>query len=454
MKKIYSLLFTIFVLCSISARNTIYVSPNGGYDGTKYNRPCTFSQMVDSLYNSPNLVGEIFVYFSEGDYYDVEIKLWNMPQRITNVHLQGGYKFARSMPPYARDFVSHETIFHAKNSDKWSIPVWMECLSTMDTTKISSVDGITFTSDSVMHNDALRLVGGNYVVTHCKFTNYKTTGRLMMLETYAVEHVFIINTLIENNVCGTMFGMFTNFHMINTTIADNTFLYFGMGLNHTSSICNSIIWNNSDLYLEPYSGGTIDISYSFVQSQELWMNNNYTNQWNVDPQFTYDNDYPYTCDAISNVFQYGDDSVFSQYSWAFQYYETDYDVAGNDRFYGSMYGSFYDIDAGAYQHYYAGGGSNYNIISYPDRTKREIKKSATDHTNNIQLWSHYNVVNIEMEEEKKLSLVLYSTSGQSVYSTTVSERYNSIILDLQRGDYIAILKSEDDRIIKRKLIRL
>lgn len=458
MKKYIILPLSIIMALSVSARNKIYVSPNGGFDGTAWNKPCTFSEMVDSMYYSSNISGEVFVYFSEGEYNNVAIKLWYLPTRITNVHLIGGLKSERNMHNklHQRDFIIHETVFHADSLNPYSIPVWLEYFSPHDTTKICSIDGITFTSDNhLMTNDALRLVGGNYVVTHCKFYNYKTTGRLMMLETYSDENVFIINTLIDNNVCNKMFGMHTKFHMINTTIADNTFNNFIDAIHHTAEVNNSIIWNNSALSLYYSDTTTMAVSHSYVQSQMLYMVDDNTNQWGVDPLFTYDLVVPYTCDDLSGIHQYGDASFFYQYSWAFEDYESHFDVAGNARFYDyGSFGIFSVTDAGAYQHYYESGASNYNTVIEPVRLRRRLNHTQIEQTEDALLWTNGDVVYVDMFTKLSAILSIYSMSGQTVYSTTLSGEQVSYNTYLQTGNYLAVIKSEDGETIIKKTIRL
>lgn len=197
MKKYLFILIVLFASFIAHAELRIYVSPSGSQDGLAWNRPCSVDSMVSRLTNDTTISDEVYVYFAGGHYYNVAIKLWNLDAPIPNIHLIGGVTLSRNTHKQLaqRDFVANETVFHANTNNTLSIPIWLESFSYYDSTKVSSVDGITITSDnSMMHNHALRLVGGTYVITHCKIEDYETSDDLLMLES-SLDHNFVINNL-------------------------------------------------------------------------------------------------------------------------------------------------------------------------------------------------------------------------------------------------------------------
>lgn len=418
----------------------IYVSPSGYQDGLAWNRPCSLDSMVSRLTND-TISDEVFVYIAGGDYYNVSIKLWNLRAPIPNIHLIGGLQLARNIHTklHQRDFVANETVFHADATHPNSIPIWLESFSYGDSTKISSVDGITITSDKyIMNNNALRLVGATYVITHCKIEDYNTTQELIRLES-TTDHNFIFNSMFDNNVSRAIMIAWCKLHMNNTTIADNFLTQLIQSAPFGSEIDNSIIWGNYEQSPYYYTiGGTVDMSHSFIETSRTWMVDDYTNQWNVDPLFTYDNTYPYTCDAASTIFAYGDASAYYQYSWALTDYEYEYDIAGKFRFYDNgIYGIYSYADAGAYQHYYQWGGSNYESTTPITKQKKSSRKPTENASDKLRLWAYLNGIYVDGLPVEEATLTLYSLSGQQAYSTSLVQDLKNVQTYMQPGEYIA-----------------
>lgn len=458
MKKSLVAIFIVFVSLSAQAVLRIYVSPSGYQDGLAWNRPCSIDSMVNRLTNDTTIADEVFVYFAGGDYYNVSIKLWNLRAPIPNIHLIGGLKLARNIHNKLnqRDFVANETVFHADATHPSSIPIWLEYFSYGDSTKISSVDGITITSDNMpMYNNALRLVGATYVVTHCKIENYISAIELVRLES-TTDHNFLFNNLYDNNSCDAILIAWCKLHMNNNTIADNDVTQLIQYAPDGFEIDNSIIWGNYEQ--NPYTYnlmGTVNISHSFVETQRTWMVDDNTNQWNVDPLFTYDNTYPYTCDAASSIFAYGDASAYYQYSWALTDYEYEYDVAGNFRFYDNgIYGIYSYADAGAYQHYYQWGGSNYESITPVAKQKKSSSKSTENASDKLRLWTYQNCVYVDELSVEEATLTLFSLSGQQVYSTLLSQENKNVQTYMQPGEYIASITTITGELLLSKTIYL
>lgn len=456
MKKHLFTVIVLFVACSMQANLTLYVSPSGYQGGLTWNTPCSIDSMVSRLNNDINISGEVTIYFSKGHYYNVDIKLWNLSAPITNIHLIGGVTLARRINLNQRNFVANETVFHAKTSSTSSIPIWLESFSYQDSTKISSVDGITITSDNyIMNNEALRLVGGTYVVTHCKIEEYKSTVDLIKLES-SIDHNFVINSLIANNVARSVMTVWCNLHMVNTTIADNYLTQLIYSAPFGAKIDNSILWSNYEQTPSAYNmQGTVDVSHSFVETQRTWMVDDNTNQWNVNPLFTYDVIYPYTCSATSTIFAYGDASVFYQYTWALSNHEYQYDVAGNFRFYDyGNYGIYSYADAGAYQHYYQSGGSNYNSVEPVSPQYKPSRMPIEDATNDIHIWTYQNSIFVDGLSSEPSTLTLYTMSGQHVHSATLSMEYQEVQAFVQAGEYLATITASSGELLASKAIYL
>lgn len=454
-------LLLLILLCGVYYANStplrIYVSPTGYQSGLAWNQPCSVDSMVSRLTNDTTISDEVFVYFSGGHYYNVSIKLWNLRAPIPNIHLIGGMQFSRSAyrQLHLRDFVTNETVFHANTSISNSIPIWLESFSYYDSTKVSSVDGITITSDNnSMSNHALRLVGGTYVVTHCKIEDYKTSDDLVMLES-TIDHNFVMNSLFVNNEGKSLMTAWCKLHMINVTIADNSFTQLIHTAPFGANIDNSVIWGNSEQSPYLYTmAGTVGISHSFVETQRTWMVDDYTNQWNIDPLFTYDTTYPYTCDALSSIFAYGDAAVYYSNVWALTDYEYNYDVAGNFRFYDyGLYGIYSYADAGAYQHYYQAGGSNYNSME-PNIRQSKSRKPIKNVDADIHLWSYKNCIYIDGVPTDGTDFVLYTISGQKVYSASLNKDFQEIQTFMQMGEYIATITSATGERLLSKTVYL
>lgn len=458
MKKYLVAVLIVLVSLSSHAVLRIYVSPSGYQDGLAWNRPCSVDSMVNRLTNDTTITDEVFVYFAGGDYYNVSIKLWNLHAPIPNIHLIGGLKLARNIHNklHQRDFVTNETVFHADATQPNSIPIWLESFSYGDSTKISSVDGITITGDNMaMTNNALRLVGATYVVTHCKIENYITNIELVRLES-TTDHNFLFNDLYDNNSSRAILIAWCKLHMNNNTIADNDVTQLIQYAPDGAYINNCIIWGNYEQSPYTYNlGGFVNFSHSFVETQRTWMVDDNTNQWNVDPLFTYDNTYPYTCDAASTIFAYGAASAYYQYSWALTDYEYEYDIAGNFRFYDNgIYGIYSYADAGAYQHYYQWGGSNYESTTPVTKQKKSSRKPTEDVSDKLRLWAYQNGIYVDGLPVEEATLTLYTLSGQQAYSTSFTQTDNNVLIYLQSGEYIASITSMTGELLLSKTIYL
>ena len=365
-----SFFFLLLFICCIFAgiaqnpRCTLYVATDGVSTnlGDTWNTATTPDGIVNAIIQG-NLSGEIYIAFAVGEYYDVSINLSSLNlSTISAIHLIGGFEKQVKGWAYVaeRDYNSNPTVFHADSNTPASRVISLNYFSTSASVNPSSIVGITVTSDNnQMTGNAINVTAGRYVISNCRITEYNTTNRLVMIETGANDD-YIISSLFDNNECSSLIGLFCCGHIINSTIADNTYTYFIEGVAKVSELINSIVWNNSNENINNSPAyNYVNVSHSFVETQTLWMSDDNTNAWGVDPAFSYNTDYPYTCNDTSHVFNYGDGDYLTSLTIPQFMYE--FDLGGFDRFYD--FGTEEIVDAGAHQHYNDDNDEYYNGFS-------------------------------------------------------------------------------------------
>ena len=452
---LFMLALSLFVsIAHISAQvpQKICVAPTtmGTGSGFPMYNACSISNLPAQLYY---LSGDVEIYFAGGDYYNVSLNLSGLNyQLITSIHLIGGINQAymgNNINRGIQDWNAYPTIFHANASTPSASVIDINNFSLSSQSPISSVEGIIITSDNyLMSSNAIHLLAGNYGISNCQVTEYKTTNRLIMLEVGELD-AYIISSLIDNNTSWVLLGMFGNIHVINATIAENAYSYFIDGLTQDIEIFNTIMWKNPNVDIYSQYSGHAYVSHSFIESMDLYMADDNTNQWNVDPLFTYDVDVPYTCTPNSGIFNYGDGNLLTFAN--VPSYMQEYDIDHNDRFYNSAGDT---LDVGAYQHYYDDGGANYE----PDLQSsgsRGVKKrlQSENSSSDVVVWAHGNNVCICGYELGSSRLSIYSTDGRLAFSTNLHEGANVIPTYLHPGEYIAVVYyNQNEKICSQGII--
>ncbi len=445
---------------NISAQTPkIFITPNGtGYGdswvsaGNANNIPVCLNYCF-SQPQLQNYYGGVEIYFAGGDYYNVSINLSGLIYtNITDIHLLGGFNPSQigNTTISDRDWNAYPTIFHADANNPSSRVINLDNFSLSSQDEPSTVASIIVTSDdSQMTSNAINLLAGNYVVSNCEITEYNTTNILLMLE-IGYLNAYVISSLIDNNTSGSLLGFFGNIQMINTTIADNTHSYFMAGLTYDAEILNCIIGKNSNFDFYNFPLAHAYVSHSFVANWESYMSDDNTNQWGVDPYFTYDIGVPYTCDPASTIFNYGDGSYLTSTGLMPDLYE--YDIDHNERFYDLNQDT---VDAGDYQHYYYDGWANYEEASCPVRSRKSLRKHTDDtSSNNVKLWSYKNVIYIYGDKAEGATVSVYTTAGELVYSTRLHSSQNTITTYLSPGEYVAVSRSASGEELVSKTIIL
>lgn len=443
-----SLFVTIAHICA-QIPQKICVAPTamGTGSGFPMYNACSISNLPTKLQTNL-LSGDVEVYFAGGDYYNVSLDLsgLNFPL-ITSIHLIGGINpsfIGNNINRGFQDWNTYPTTFHVNSSTPSASVIDINNFSLSSQNPISSVEGIIVTSDNYsMTSNAIRLVAGNFAISNCQVTNYKTTNALIDIEIGSLDS-YIISSLFDNNTSGVLFRLFGYIHIINATIADNAYTYFLDGLTEDVDIVNSIVWKNSNVDVFSHLSGHAYISHSFMQSIEYYyMADDNTNQCNVDPLFTYDVDVPYTCTSNSTIFNYGDGDLLT--SANVPSYMLDYDIDHNDRFYNSASDT---LDVGAYQHYYDDGGANYESVFLPQQSRRSQPRSRTT-TDAIDrnIWSHYGIVYVRGAVPESSRLSIYTMTGELVYGTVLQCEDNSLPVYLASGVYVAVVTLDNSEVL-------
>lgn len=452
---LFMLALSLFVsIAHISAQvpQKICVAPTtmGTGSGFPMYNACSISNLPLQLYN---MSGDVEIYFAGGDYYNVSLNLSGLNyQLITSIHLIGGINplyMGNNINRSIQDWNAYPTIFHANPNSPSSCVIDINNFSLSSQSPISSVEGIIVTSDNYpMTSNAIHLLAGKYGISNCQVTEYKTTNRLIMLEVGELD-AYIISSLLDNNTSWVLLGLFGNIHIINATIAENTYSYFIDGLTQDIDIFNTIMWKNPNVDIYSQYSGHAYVSHSFIESMDLYMADDNTNQWNVNPLFTYDVDVPYTCTANSTIFNYGDGNLLTFAN--VPSYMQDYDIDHNDRLYNSAGDT---IDVGAYQHYYDDGGANYEPDLQLSGTRRAKRRLLSDTSpSSVLIWSCDNSVCVSAHELHNSQLSVYAMDGRLAFTTDLHEGENIIPTYLQSGEYIAVVySSQKEKICSHNII--
>lgn len=444
MKRIFILFFAVLAmsqLCNAQtpANNpTVHVKVNGSNTGLGtlpfFLDAITIDQFLINLYDSL-YSGDITVYLAGGDYYYASLKFWGVPRSVQSISLYGGfdptnYSAYGNFP--SRDLVTNETRLHAKDE----IVIWYEAVGYhhVNGWKTCRVDGITITSDgSPVDFAALRLVGGDHIISQCKIENFNTSSLLIWLETGG-NHVTFTSCLFDNNEAGWLMGLASHVDIINTTIADNDLDYdmFVHYYTYDYNLRNSIIYGNSNMSM---GVGSFDVSNSILSSYEGWVNDMGNNYFGTDPEFTYNTLHPYTCNTSTSPAIGGGNSMFILLN---SYYESD--IMNYDVINASRYGSNpLIVDIGAYQH-------------TPAANRQKGRNSNTANSS-IRLWANANTIYVSDLDEQGATLSLYNAAGQIVYSTPLQADNNTIPLVLNADTYIArVTDKEGKEIVSSKIV--
>ena len=453
MKRIFIIFFAILAIYQVSNAQTpinnpiVHVMVNSTNTGAGtlpfWLDAITIDQFRINLYNGV-YSGNISVYFAGGDYYYAALKFWGVPSIVQSIKLYGGFdplNYSAYGNLSSRDFVNHETRFHGKGENV----IWFEAVGYNHPNGWNTciVDGITITSDGYLVDvQALRLVGGNHIISQCKFENFNTSNLLIWLETGG-NTVTFTNCLFDNNDVAALMALCTHANLINVTIADNTisndmFIPYCSYNQFTQTydafynynLYNSIIYGNSNMYMEydltALHNGFFNVSNSILGNNEGWVNDMGYNYFSIDPEFTYNTVHPYTCNtSISPAIGNGN-STFILLCPFYDGNIMNYDVINAFR-YGS---NPLIVDIGAYQHSLS-----------PNRQK----KGRNNHSENssIQLWASANTLYVNDVKASDAKLSLYNTAGQFVYSTALQATNNTIPLTLNSGIYVAIVTSKE-----------
>lgn len=452
MKKIFTLLLLTATIYTISNAQTlpinnptVFVKEDGastGYGLISFTNAISSDQFMSNVYSNV-YSGDITVYFAGGDYY-TDFKFWDTPSIIQSVRMYGGFNpRTRNYSLDRRDFESYETVFHAVSEHM----VWFEGIGYNNPNGWNTciVDGITLTSDGTVSFAAMALVGGDHIVSQCKFENFQSTDLLIWLETGG-NTVTFTNCLFDNNDVRNLMALCTNINLINITVADNIlvgdmFLPYNHGYSYLMQ--NTIIYGNSNMTM---SSTFFDVYNSILENYESWVNDMGSNQYSTDPIFIYTGFAPYSCDYYSSpAISAGDGSFITTLATYYSSDIMDYDVANLERYWDIPRTT---VDIGAYQSGYDDGSTNYDAF-VPVLYKSKAKKDS-DNTSNHIVWS--NNKTIYVEDNTDADIYVYNTMGQLVYNAHLHNGYNSIPTTLTNGIYVVSCISSDGSIIQKKSI--
>lgn len=425
---------------------TVYVTPNGlntgAGNGPYFIDAISPHHLMTNIYNGM-YSGDVTIRLAGGDYTH-SFKFWSVPDTIQSIRMYGGFNPSsrkRHLPD--RDFENYETRFHADTAQI----VWFEGIGYHNSNGWNTciVDGITFTSDTMVNFAAMALVGGDHVVAQCKFEGFTSSNLLIWLETGG-NIVTFVNCLFDNNDVSNLMALCSHVNLINVTIADNNFSgdmfipfsHYDQFTNintifYNYNLYNSILYKNSNIDMEysPYAlhYGIFNVSNSILQSNEGWVNNLGYNLFNTNPVFSGNITAPYSCNYYTSpAIAAGDASYITSCS----HYSTlteqimDYDVANMDR-----YWDFPPtiVDMGAYQNGYDDGSSNYNSFN-PSRLKSRKNNNESEL---ISIWADAQTLYIKEIQEEGTNLCLYNIMGGIVHSTTLQIGSNTISVSLTSG---------------------
>lgn len=457
MKKIISIIIAVFAITQMSFAQQpttpvnnpiVYVTPNGSTDNNyhygllSFTNAITPNQLMNNVNNSI-YSGDITVCLAGGDYY-TELKFWCVPSIIQSISLYGGYDPATYYPNVLvlRDLEQYETRFHASHDPA----IWLEAVgySHPNGWNTCVIDGITMVSDYDVNVNALRLVGGDHIVSQCKFEAFFTSNDLVWLETNG-NNVTFTSCLFAKNLSRSIIALCSNVDLINVTIADNSLydcLFESFGSNmYTYNIYNSIIYGNDRMNLLLYNTGDyINIDYSILQSAESWMNDLGNNQF-TDPLFTYNTNEPYSCNYIYSPAVAAGNPQFIMLNPYYSFITAsimDWDVVNHNRYWDTQRTT---TDIGAYQNTYANGSYFYN--EYGPVVERRSIQQKEDLARTISLWCDSKTIFVNNISESGGSLTIYNMAGQIVYESPLQMGQNTIPVLLNAGIYVAKVQSHE-----------
>lgn len=392
MKKILFTLCIMVMSTNMIWAVDIYCSPSGGFNnnGVSFFSPITISEVpyyIDTVasLSQPDVVN---IYLSNGDYYDF-LKLTASSfgtlqyLNIMAINIYGSYRGVEPRESFQfRDFENYRTYLHAGATG--NCPIWLDFgsnthgnICVVDGIWIDSYDGNQY---QTINDYAMRLVGGNYIISHCTIQGFKTTNSILFLEG-GNEYFRLVNSVIVEDEAEHLLDVYGSLQIINSTIAkltlDSKLLGTTMA-NHTYRIDNSIIYDCSNY--DSYYGYPFDIRNSIIETyNSSWMVDYGNNYWNTDPAFTGYPAAPYSCQASSVAAGNGSVANYTALS-LFNLLLALYDADNHFRF--DDY-SLSRIDIGAYQTY-SGGNYYYqnalapNPMQAPQRQTEVIDEIADD----------------------------------------------------------------------------
>lgn len=393
MKKILLTLCLMVLASNFIWSFPIYCSPTGGGTGTVPSSPTTVGQVANLInghtYTQPE---DIEIYLMEGDYYDpLVLNGTNLNGNllslglITSIKVYGSWHQFPPTFPQLRDFENDRTYFHAGLTG--DCPIWIDLApSTLGSPCI--VDGIWIdTYDGYDYQNisdyAMRLVGGQYFISHCTVQDFYTTAPLLFLEG-GNETFHIVNSVFAKDKAKHFLEAFCNLQIINSTIADIDLLdeLIGRTIAHNMyRVDNTIIYNCSNYnnyYNEPF-----DIRNCIVETyNSSWMIDN-GNYWNIDPQFTGYATAPYSCLSSSVASGNGYATDLTALAPYLPYTILLFDAGNNPRFEDLL---FTHLDIGAYQHYSGGNyyyqnAFNQNPMMAPQQNREQVEPSVCGNDN-------------------------------------------------------------------------
>ena len=378
--------------------DTVYCSPYGisvstnPSDGDSWNNTLTPSGISTYLNgNHCRLItnpGVLTIYILKGDYYDDLIinasTISNLISLgyVTSVNIYGSCSGNNNELLNQRDFENGRSVFHAASGN---CPIWLDFgsathgnICVVDGLWIDSYDGNQY---QTINEYAMRLVGGNYIISHCTIQDFKTTNSILFLEG-GNEYFRLVNSVITGDEAEHLLDVYGSLQIINSTIAKlelgDKLIGISMA-NHTYRIDNSIIYDCSN-YVSCY-GYPFDIRNSIIRTYDSsWMVDYGNNYWNTDPAFTGYPTAPYSCQASSVAMGNGAVANYTALSFMLNLLVVLYDADNHFRF--DDY-SLSRIDIGAYQTY-SGGNYYYqnalapNPMQAPQRQTEVIDEIADD----------------------------------------------------------------------------
>lgn len=370
MKKLLISLLLMTVATNMIYSRNFCCTPTGGGSmgqGADFNDPITIPDLQvllqSTLFTQPEIVN---IYLAKGDYYD-ELKLTASTVDSTNraniiaINVYGSYRgVEQKEDPQFRDFETGRTYLHAGASG--NCPIWIDINGTYGNTCI--VDGIWIDSYDgndyqTIHDYAMRLVGGSYVISHCTIQHFETTASLMFLE--GGNEIFrIVNSVIVENESEHLLDAYCDLQIINSTIAK---LILGNQLIGNTLTMNNYRIDNSIIYAcsnyANYWSTPFDVRNSIIETYDYtWIVDNGNNYWNTDPMFTGYSTAPYSCISSSVASNNGNPGNLLSIFTTLSPNRLFFDASNNPRFYDMFYSY---IDIGAYQHY---SGGNYYYQNY------------------------------------------------------------------------------------------